>query len=169
MTIRKNHPRRLGDFMPALTAPIFGKKAALFGKLLAAWADIAGQDIATQAIPTDLKFKKSKDKTTANQAILVLGVPSAAVGLELSYQKQILMEKLNSFFGYAAISDIILTQLNNIMDNKTLPTAPYFPVNPDRLHKIEAATAEVQENDLQTALKNLGKAIFSRHKADDIK
>jgi hypothetical protein len=159
---RSSHPKRLGEFMPGLTAPVLGKKAGLFAKLVAAWADVAGPEIAAVALPVDLKFKKVKDKTAASQAVLILGVNSTAQALELSYQKALLTERLNMFFGYKAVTDIHIVQDDSIMNNN-LTTAPkLLPVSRQNLEKIEEMTASIEEKDLQTALKNLGKAILSR-------
>ena len=157
-----NRPRPLSDIMPGIARDIFGKKNMLFGKMLAEWPNIAGADIAAKAIPEDLKFSK---KNGANQAVLHLAVQSA-YALELSYQKNLLIERLNMFFGYPAIKDIKLIQHSEIMNNKPLPKTPPRPITEQEDAQIQGLVAGIQENDLQTALKNLGKAIISRQKEE---
>jgi len=158
MTTRKNRPRPLSDLVPGLTKNIFGRKNMLFGKMMAEWEQIAGPEMATRTVPLDLKFSRKKD---SNQAVLHLAVQSA-FALEFSYRKTLLIERLNVFFGYPAIKDIKIIQNSEIMDKKTV-TKPFArPVTVTEEREIDRLVAGIQENDLQTALKNLGKAIASR-------
>ena len=159
--------RRMSDILPQLMNPIFGRKSALFGKMLANWALIVGDETAQKAMPLELKFSRSKNKEEDEvkgknaQAILTLAV-KPAFALEMSYQKLLLMEKVNVFFGYQAIKDIRLVQNSEIMNKKTGSRPLPRPLTLTEQQRIETLCEKVQENDLQTALKNLGKAILSR-------
>jgi len=141
----------------------------LFGKMLAEWEHIAGPDIAAQTTPMELKYsrpaskKKDGDKgdKTPPKATLVLAV-QPAFALELSYQKDLLAERLNVFFGYSAIKDIKIVQHSGVMDNKKIKAPLTRPLTMQEQQKIDALVGDIQENDLQIALKNLGKAIVSR-------
>ncbi len=164
-----NRPRLLGALMPALTKDIFGAKNQLFGKMIAAWPQIAGAEMAALTVPLDLKFQRSPKnadkKNPGNaKAVLHLAVQSA-YALELSYQKTLLIERLNMFFGYAAISDIKIVQHSEVMNNKFTTPPPRRPLSPEETTKLGDMVAGIQEKDLQTALENLGKAIISRQKS----
>lgn len=162
---RANRPRTLADIVPGMSKDIFGKKNMLFGKMLAEWPNIAGADIAAQTVPMDLRYQRAKEGTKgAAQAILHLAVRSA-YALELSYQKTLLIERLNMFFGYAAIKDIKIIQNSEIMNNKKATKVQTRPLPLQEAQKIDAQVAAIKENDLQIALKNLGKAIASRQSA----
>ena len=152
-------PRSLSDLVPGLTNDILVKKSLLFGKMLSEWAHIAGTDIAAKTMPLDLKYAKKLDKKS--QATLHLAVQSA-YALEISYQKALLIERLNMFFGYPAIKDIKMVQQNNIMTNKKPSSKPARPLTMQEERVLDEMVGGIQENDLQTALKNLGKAITSR-------
>ena len=158
-----NRPRPISDLVPGLTKDIFGKKNLLFGKLIAQWADIVGPDIAAHTMPVELKFqrKTEKEKGGSPQAVLLLGV-QPAFALEFSYQKNLMVERLNAFFGYPAIKEIKIIQDSSIMDNKKPKPVKIKPLTLQEQQLIEAVTADIKDNDLQTALKNLGKAIASR-------
>jgi hypothetical protein len=152
-------PRSLSDLIPGLTKDILGKKSLLFGKMLAEWPHIAGAEIAAKTTPLDLKYAKKLDKKS--QATLHLAVQSA-YALEMSYQKSLLIERLNMFFGYPAIKDIKMVQHDNIMGNKKLSAPSQRPLTMQEEQVLNEMVGGIQENDLQTALKNLGKAITSR-------
>ena len=155
-----NRPRPVSALVPALTKEIFGRKNMLFGKMLAEWHQIAGEDVAARATPLELKYS-AKKAGKAPKAVLHLAV-QPAYALELSYQKSLLIERLNIFFGYAAIADIKIIQNSEIMNNKKPLKAKSRPLTIQEEQNIDTLTAKIQENDLQTALKNLGKAIASR-------
>lgn len=158
-----NRPRPLSDLVPGLTKDIFGRKNLLFGKMLSQWVEIAGPEIAAIAVPLDLKFQRKADKEKGGspQAVLHLAVRPASA-LELSYQKNLLIERMNVFFGYPAIKDIKIIQNDGIMDKKGPPPVKTKPLTLQQQQNIEQLTAGIADNDLQTALKNLGKAIASR-------
>ena len=156
-------PRPLSDFVPGLTKDILGKKGALFGKMVMEWPHIAGADIAAKTTPLELKFAKKTEQKS--QAVLHLSVQSA-FALEISYQKSLLMERLNMFFGYPAIKDIKIIQQTDIMSREKHAFVPQRPLTQPESASLEAMVTEIQENDLQTALKNLGKAILSRQTKD---
>lgn len=156
-------PRTLSTLVPALVKESMGKKGLLFGKMLAEWSHIAGDDIAACAVPLELKFAKTPDKK--NQAVLHMAVESARA-LEVSYQKALLIERLNMFFGYNAIKDIKITQRSLIMDKKP-PRPRARPLSLGQQQNIDALVAGIKENDLQIALKNLGKAILSHQNSQD--
>lgn len=152
-------PRSLSDLVPGLTKDILGKKGLLFGKLVLEWPHLAGPDLAGKTLPLDLKFAKKSDQKS--QAILHLAV-QGAYALEISYQKALLIERLNMFFGYPAIQDIKMVQHSDIMCNKKPNSVPIRPLTQRQEQVLDGIVAGIQENDLQTALKNLGKAILSR-------
>jgi len=164
-----NRPRPVADLVPALTKDAFGRKNMLFGKMLAEWEHIAGPEIAAQTTPLELKYSRSggsrksdgKADKTPPKAVLHLAV-QPAFALELSYQKDLLVERLNVFFGYGAIKDIKIIQHSGVMDNKRAKAPLTRPLTVQEQQKIDALVGSIQENDLQTALKNLGKAIASR-------
>jgi hypothetical protein len=177
-------PRSLSDLVPGLAKNILGRKSVLFGKLLGEWPNIAGAEMASKAMPMELKFAKKPParspakagaqslKNTGSllsqghrqsQAVLHLAVQSA-FALEVSYQKSLLIERLNMFFGYPAIKDIKIIQQTNIMDKNKAATPVNRPLTLQEEQNISEMVGKIQENDLQTALRNLGKAILSHTK-----
>ena len=159
-------PRALSDVVPGLAKDILGKKSLLFGKMVLEWPHIAGAEMAAKAVTLDIKFSKKTDQKS--QATLHLAVQSA-YALELSYQKSLLIERLNMFFGYPAIKDIKIIQQTQIMSNKIASATHNRPLTAGEERDLDGMVAKVQENDLQTALKNLGKAILSRQERTSIK
>lgn len=133
----------------------------LFGKMMAEWTHIAGAEIASQTLPVDLKFSRNKDPKKPGQAVLYLSV-QPGYALEFSYQQNLMMERLNTFFGYNAIKDIKIVQNSEVMNKKQAASPKKRILSSSEQQKIDQIVGKIEENDLQTALKNLGKAILSR-------
>ena len=160
-----NRPRPVSDLLPGLTKDVFGRKSQLFGKMLAQWEHIAGSEIALRTLPIDLKFSRTKNAKDSQQAILNLAVQSS-YALEFTYQKNLLIERLNTFFGYPAVKDIKIVQNSEILNQKDVPAAKSRPVTVQEQQNIDRLVDDIKENDLQDALKNLGKAILSRQERE---
>lgn len=156
-----NRPRAMGLLVPTLTKDVFGRKNMLFGKMMSEWTHIAGPEIAPQAIPLDLKLSRGKEKNQQGQAVLHLAV-QPAFALEFSYQQNLLIERLNAFFGYPAIKEIKIVQNSEVMNKSSKATIKKRILTATEQQKIDQIVGKIEENDLQTALKNLGKAILSR-------
>jgi len=152
-------PRSLSDIVPKITKNIFGKKNLLFGKMLAQWVNIVGQDMSSKTTPLDIKYLRVKKG--GNHAILHLGI-KGAYATEVSMQKDLLKERLNMFFGYPAIKDIKIIQYSEVMDKKIDETFRLNDISKKEIKAINEIIGEFEENDLKIALRNLGKAIVSR-------
>ena len=153
-------PRPVSDLVPGLAKGILGRRGLLFGKLVMEWPHIVSSEMASRATPINLRFAgKSNQKN--RQAILHISV-RGAFALEISYQKALLLEQLNMFFGYPAIRDIKIIQQIYITDNGKQNSAIRRPLTSKEENNLDGMVTKIQENDLQTALKNLGKAILSR-------
>ena len=88
--------------------------------------------------------------------ILVLNVIHGKE-LEIEYEKNEIIEKINSFFGYNCINNIKLKIIqNNIKKrNVTFPKIKY-------LDKVEEKMNNVKDNKLKNSLKNFIKAYNER-------
>jgi hypothetical protein len=157
--LRQNRPRPLSDFTSGVTKNILGKKGMLFGRMVAEWAHIVGSDTAAKSIPLDLKYTKKQNQQS--EAVLHLAVQSA-FALELSYEKGLLIQRLNEFFGYPAIRDIKFIQQTNVMGRKAGSLVAMRPLTLQEQQSLDGIVEKIEENGLQTALKNLGKAMLSR-------
>jgi len=154
--------RSISNFIPMLAKNIFGKQSLLFGKLISEWSDIAGADIASKAVPIEIKY--SKDGRDKNMAILHIAVNSSD-SLEITYQKNLLKERLNMFFGYPAIKDIkIIHNKPGLFKAKSKKNIINKQITIEEEKTLDKKLDKIEEKDLKIALKNFGKAITLRNK-----
>lgn len=105
--------KSVGSFLPQLTRKAFEKFGFSTASLILDWPKIAGSDLAACTRPEEVKWPKNlqegpvSSQSHTSAALLVLRVDPAHC-LEISYKVRQIMERINRFFGYRAISDIRL-------------------------------------------------------------
>lgn len=117
------------------------------------WTRIVSKKISDSCYPITIKMgKEMKDGT------LVLNVIHGKE-MEVEYEKNEIMDKINSFFGYNCIGHVTLKIVQDKMntDNKN------FPKIKD-LSKIEEKMNKVKNDNLKSSLNNFLKAFNERNK-----
>jgi hypothetical protein len=117
---RKSHKsfvRAAGSFVPKLTAKAFERYGFHSAEIMTAWDRVAGPDLAQYTEPERIKWPRlpagaepaNDDRGRAQGAILVIRVDPARA-LEVEYQAAALVDRINRYFGYGAISGLRVVQ-----------------------------------------------------------
>ena len=109
--------RTLGSFVPKLTKKVFEKYGFSAAALLTDWAQIVGADLARYTQPERLKWPRSVEafQDTPQAAVgrpgatLVLRVEGARA-LDVQYRQRQIIERINAYFGYAAVAEMRIIQ-----------------------------------------------------------
>ncbi|VAV93220.1 Zn-ribbon-containing, possibly RNA-binding protein and truncated derivatives [hydrothermal vent metagenome] len=139
-------------------------------RLLTQWPEIVGDDIAAIARPVKISYAKHGLGTT----LTVLTTGAQAPMLEM--QKEKLRQKVNTVYGYNAISRITITQTAPTgfsegqanFEHHAKPAAPKAP-DPESIAKAEALAAPVGDMSLRAALEILGQNIISKSKRSTVR
>jgi len=116
------------------------------------WTKMVSKKISNACYPITVKMGKEMREGT-----LVLNVIHGKE-LEVEYEKNEIIDKINSFFGYKCISKIILKIVQkSIIPKKTFPDIKDFS-------KIEDKMKKVSNDELKNSLKNFLKAFNERNK-----
>lgn len=120
--------RAVGAFVPRLTRKAFEKYGFSAATLLTDWTTIAGEALASYTMPERLKWPRNTaagdtviDERGRPGATLVLRVEGPRA-LEVSHRQHQILERINAFFGYAAVTDLKIIQ------------APIGPPSPRSTH-----------------------------------
>ncbi len=154
--------RTVGSFVPGLTKTSFEKHGFSAAALITDWATIVGRDIAAATSPDKLKWPKGVVYDDAGEG--TAGRPGATLivrvdqtrALEVQYQTRQIMERINAYFGYRAVTDIRLLQ------------APLDPIAAKPAKKVPApiapaastVVAAVKDETLKQSLERLGSSIL---------
>ncbi len=133
-------------------------------RLLTHWAEIVGQEIAAIARPVKVGYGKGGFGATLT--VLTTG-PQAPM---LEMQKEQLRERVNSVYGYNAISRILITQTaptgfaEGQASFELRPKQVERPIAPEVAAEAEQTASEVQDKELRTALERLGRNVLTKQK-----
>ena len=115
------------------------------------WTKMVSKKIADACYPITVKMGKEMREGT-----LVLNVIHGKE-LEIEYEKNEIMDKINSFFGYKCISNVVLKIVQD-----TVKPKKNFPKIKD-FSKIEDKMSKVNDDTLKSSLNNFLKAFNERN------
>ncbi len=127
MAINRNFrkgPRTVGSFLPKITGKILAKKGFPNMSLITDWPAIVGPELADFTCPEKMNWPRQpreepRDETSEQEPpqnrgrqrgiTLKLRVESHGV-LEVQYSLEAIIMRINSYFGYRAVTDIRIIQ-----------------------------------------------------------
>lgn len=149
-----------------LTRSLFGKKGFVEIDILTNWDKIVGHELADYTFPEKIDFKREQK----NNGTLHLQVPTGAFALEIQHREKYIIEKINAYFGYNAVSNI------RILQNNSLPLKSdedYKEESPDKNlvtaeeeNYIKSLAADINNSKLKEILIKLGQSIFNNNKKE---
>lgn len=117
-----------------------------------------GKEFASLAQPVKLNYRKA-GKGKKGYAILDIAT-SAANATVLSYQKGVILERINSLFGNDWIKDIRFVA-SELADKPLEPKKVKPPLSPKDKKFITETLDQIEDPDIKEKLKSLGKAIIT--------
>ncbi|MDB5365331.1 MAG: hypothetical protein JWM77_1258, partial [Rhodospirillales bacterium] len=129
-------PRRLSRTVATIAGQALGRKGLGFGQLMAQWDTIVGPDLAGWTRPAKLSFPRGQQ---GDATLTVETVGARAV--ELQHQLPQLIERVNSFFGWAAVSRIKLVQAMPAMP--PLQSQDLRPLSAEETREVAEVVAHV--------------------------
>lgn len=148
---RKGGLISFGADVRKLIGPVLGKNGFMHADILSHWEDILGTILAKGIYPIKLTFPKGQREN----ATLHVKAVSGAFAMEFTARHSEILEKINGYFGYRAVSDIRVTQgalpVSRPQRKKVLPT-----VTPQKKSEVEETVSSIQDENLRQAAEELG-------------
>jgi hypothetical protein len=152
-------PRSLATILPKASATTFRKRGFAHARILSGWREIVGNAIAAGSCPERLSFTK-KEKGGATLRIRVAG----GLALELQHLEPIVVERINSHFGYRAVERLSLVQ-GPLPTARTEHRPPPRELSAAERAELDRQLAAVADEPLRHALKALGESMAARRAA----
>ncbi|MBS0243233.1 MAG: DUF721 domain-containing protein [Proteobacteria bacterium] len=119
--------KTVGSFVPRLTRPAFERYGFSAAALITDWDTIVGTDIARYTRPERLKWPKRIDWAAEGTSEAEKGRPGAMLmlavaqgrALDIEYKSAQLVERINAYFGYRAISGLRILQVAAIAGDRS--------------------------------------------------
>ncbi len=133
----------------------YAKQGFAARELVTRWAEIAGADIARYAEPLKIQWPRPVEGQPQEPATLVLRVEGPAA-LEIQHKSDVLLERVNRFFGWHAVGRLALRQAP--LSRRERPARPR-PPDPQAVQDVAKTLSAVEDEALKDALARLGAAI----------
>lgn len=154
---RKSGPQAIGRFVSKSAKAALVKRGFAQADILAKWPSIVGPTLARASSPERLTYSRNKTR----EAALKIRV-SPGFGPEFQQFEPLIIERINSFFGYRAIARLQLIQapvkLPKIKEKQLLPA-------PDAAQQawLDETLKNVSDPELREKLEALGSKLVSRN------
>lgn len=139
-----------------VTRPIFGRHGFAGGALVVDWPAIVGPAIATYSLPTRVRFPPGE----RSGATLEIKVANSAFAPELTHLEPLVVERINSYFGWAAVARLKLRHGPLPRRRSVVPPPPPPPTDDTVMTPpARAVVDKIANDDLRQALAALGRAV----------
>jgi hypothetical protein len=151
---------RLDKHFEKLTKASFARYGFAYGELMARWPEIVGGALAQHSEPERIKWPRGSGENAQKLGGTLVIRAEPGRGLDLQYQTHQIIERINQFYGYGAITSIkimqghlakskSLTNKDNIIDDKTEEA-------------LELRLQSIADEKLKEALHRLGAGALAR-------
>ncbi len=146
--------RTLSELASGFLAETFKRQGFASTELVTRWADIVGPEISAHAEPIKLQWPRSSDHETPEPATLVLRV-EGPVAIEIQHLSNVIIERVNRFFGWQAVGGIALRQAPlSRRERRPIPK-----IDLKETERVAATLTSIADDGLRMALARLGAAV----------
>ena len=153
--IPKGGFRKLNILVDSAIQPSFKQNGFITQKIITNWPDIIGSKLAKITSPRKIYFDKQKNGS------LLLEVFNPGFALEIQASSTMIIERINTFFGYEAINQI-KTKIIKKQKTKKTNTSPVSKtlITQEQHKNIEEEINRTTDNELKELLTSIMKKTF---------
>lgn len=145
--------------MNQLTKNVFSGRGFVGVDLIANWSDIVGDELAVGVLPVRLTFPY-KQRTNG---VLHVRAAGGTFALLFEHQKARVIERVNTYFGYPAISEVRIVQ-GAIKLPKSEPDEIEWPLGDEEVQALLQKIDGIEDADLRSKTFELGVAMIQKRK-----
>ncbi|MGE0747827.1 MAG: DUF721 domain-containing protein [Rhodospirillales bacterium] len=145
----------LSACLPRIGEPALRKRGFAQGELITRWTEIAGAEIAAAAVPQRIAARRDEAGGTLHLRCAGAFAPT------LQHLAPVLIERINAFFGYAAVTRIAIAH-GRVAPPAGLRRRPAPAVAPETEAALAEKVAAIDDPGLREALMALGRAVAAR-------
>ncbi|RJT24703.1 DUF721 domain-containing protein [Chakrabartia godavariana] len=142
--------RRVAELVPGVGQAAFRRFGFIQSSIVSRWTEIAGAKYADVSVPESIRFPQGK-KSDGTLTLLV----ERAFGPMMQHVEPVIIERVNRFFGYAAVARITLKQ-GSLMRNAARPKRPELRPVPAELGD---SLREIADPELRAVLSSLAQGV----------
>jgi hypothetical protein len=153
---RSSQPRPLADVLRKTLGEAFAKQGFASVELVTRWPEIVGMEIAAHSQPEKIQWPRTPQTRNAPEPGTLLLRVEGPAALEIQHLSDVILERVNQFFGWQAVDGVRLRQAP--LSRRAAPRSRPAP-DPAVMARIAAALPEIKDAKLRQALARLGAAM----------
>ncbi|WP_209016968.1 DUF721 domain-containing protein [Roseibium aggregatum] len=162
---KQREAKPLADLVGKAMTPACRKRGFATVDIVASWADIVGERYGTRVQPDRLNWPRKPELANPDDppepATLVVHT-DGATALMLSHDSAQMLERINTFYGWAAVGRIKIVQ-RPVEVRSTERRKGLRALTRSEERRLDERLEGVRDDRLRTALKKLGAQIIARN------
>lgn len=150
---RRGRSQTVGAILPRIAGKALGKNGLGEAHLIQHWPEVVGERLAESTSPDKLRFPRGARRDGTLRLRVAPGI-----ALEIQHSEPVLLERINSFFGYRAVARLSLEQ--TFLPRQARSARPR-PLAPPEAADLSKRVSAVRDEGLRAALTRLGTAIIT--------
>ena len=150
---------QIAEVANGIMDPVLSKRAGINTALLGSWDEIAGEDFADCTRPEKITWARGGDDGNFRPGVLTIACEGARA-LFLTHAQGELIQRINSFFGFAAVHQLRIVQKPVYQPVKRSRTPP--PLKGEAARKLEGMMQGIEDDKLRQAIARLGTAVLGK-------
>lgn len=151
---RSGGPRKLADALSGLADPVFRRRGFAIREIVTRWNAIVGEQLAAQSCPEKLVFPVNEGSDAALHVRA-----DGPLALELQHLAPLILDRVNTYYGFRAVSRLILHQ-GPIPERPKSRSRPVRRLSREEQQALEHSVSTVHDPELRHALSALGHSII---------
>lgn len=158
--------RPLAELVDRCIEPALAAQGFAASDVIIAWPEIVGERLARHTEPLQVIWPKrprgdrpAADNARGQTSTLVVRV-TGAFALELQHMTPVVIERVNTHFGWRCIGQLALRQ--GPIRRRTPRALPEFRLDPAQEHVVLEAVSGIEDDPLREALLRLGTAVLGK-------
>jgi len=148
--------RPLASIIRKVTSPAFRRRGFAQQEMITRWDAIVGETVGKHSQPERIQFSRD----SRDEGVLHIRA-EGAFALELQHLEPLLLERVNAYFGYRAVTKIVIKQ-GPLNRPPPLRKVEKKPLTAEEQAFVEKSTANTRHDGLKRALQAVGQGLFSR-------
>ena len=145
---------RLDKHFEKLTKASFARYGFAYGELMARWPEIVGDTLAQHCEPERIKWPRGSGEMAQKLGGTLVIRAEPGRSLDLQYQSHQIIERINQFYGYGAVTSVKVMQ-GHVTSAKSLKNKENL-LDPETEKVLDTQLESIADERLKQALHRLG-------------
>lgn len=162
---KQKEAKRLADLVSKAMTPACKKRGFASVDIVASWADIVGERYGARVQPDRLVWPRQtelEDPDAPRQPATLVVHTDGATALMLSHESEQVLERINVFYGWAAIGRIKILQ-KPVSQKKSSRPKKLRSLTQSEEQRLDESIDGVENDRLRLALKKLGAQVIAKN------